>query len=126
MSDNDSQQQLVLWGYVIQSATLLMPLPLLVSCVYLLLVRGRVSNPALRSHMDWQLTTCVLTMVFFTVAAVLFVVGLSGVNTDSPVSIIATFTVVGLVTVAPLWFLYRLIRGILRFAQKLPVEKLIL
>ena len=126
MTDNESQQQLVLWGYIIQWATLLMLPALLVSFVYVLVVRGRVSNAGLRSHLDWQLATCVVAVVFVAVAAVLFFVGLSGVNTDAPISIIATFTVVGLVAVAPLWFLYRLIRGTLRFAKKLPIEKLIL
>ncbi len=126
MNDNESQQSLVLWGYIIQWATLLMPPALLVSFVYLMVVRGRVSNAGLRSHIDWQLTTCVLTVTFVAVAAVLFVVGLSGVNTDSPVSIVATFAVVGLLAVAPLWFLYRLLRGTLRFSKKLPMENLIL
>ena len=116
----------MLWGYIIQWATLIMPPALLVSLVYILVTRGRVSNAALRSHLDWQLTTCALTAVFIVVAVVLFVVGMSGIGTDAPVSIIATFVLVGLLTVAPLWFLYRLIRGTMRFTQKLPIEKLIL
>ena len=126
MNANDVQQRLVLWGYVIQWTTFLMPAALFVSIVYVMIVRRRVSNAGLRSHLDWQLTTCVLAAVLVAAAAALFVVGLSGVNTDSPISIIATFSVVGLLSVAPLWFLYRLLRGTLRFAKKLPIEKLIL
>ena len=126
MGDSDSQQRLVLWGYIIQWATLLMPLALVVSLFYALITRSRVTNAGLRSHLDWQLATVGIVVLVAVVAAILFFVGLSGVNTDAPVSIVATFMVVGLVTALPLWLLYRLVRGTLQFSKKLPMQSLFL
>jgi len=126
VSDNELQQRYVLWGYIIQGATVIMPVALLASPIYVLVVRDRVTNMGLRSHLDWQLATVGIATVVALVGAVLFVVGLSGINTDAPVSIIATFVLMGLVTALPLWLLYRLVRGTLQFSKKLPMQNLFL
>ena len=126
MNDNDSQQRLVLWGYIIQWATVVLPVALLASAIYVLAVRGRVTNLGLRSHLDWQLATVGIAIFVASVGAVLFFVGLSGVNSDEPLSIIATFAVVGLAFALPPWLLYRLIRGTLQFSRKLPMQNLFL
>ena len=124
MSDSKGQQLFVFWGYVIQWLTILMPLALLVSLVYVVVVRGRVMNPALRSHIDWQLATCLVSLSILALALGLLIVGLSGVATDAQISVIATFALLALLSVAPFWLLYRLVRGTLRFRNKLPMEKL--
>jgi len=124
VSDSKGQQLFVFWGYVIQWLTILMPLALLVSLVYVVVVRGRVMNPALRSHIDWQLATCLVSLSILALALGLLIVGLSGVATDAQISVIATFALLALLSVAPFWLLYRLVRGTLRFRNKLPMEKL--
>lgn len=126
MSDSESQQRLVLWGYIIQWTTVIMPVTLIASAIYVLLVRGRVANVALRSHLDWQLATAGIAILVALLAGVLFFVGLSGVSTDAPLAIIATYTVLGLAAVLPLWMLYRLLHGTLQFSKKLPMQNLFL
>ncbi|HSG64861.1 MAG TPA: hypothetical protein VLD39_07665, partial [Gammaproteobacteria bacterium] len=111
MSDTAGQQRIVLWAYVIQWIAIFMPLVLAALLVYVLIARRRVVDPALRSHLDWQLVTCLVAAATMVVAAVLFIIGLSGISTDAPISIVATFTLLALVTVAPLWLLYRVVRG---------------
>lgn len=127
MSGTEPQRQLVFWGYVIQWAAVFMPftpLALVVSIVYLLITRRQVVEPSLRSHFDWQLMTCLVSAAIVVLAVALLVIGLSGVATDAPISMVATFTLLALVTVTPLWLLYRLVRGTLRFRGKLPMEAL--
>lgn len=103
-----------------------MPVALLAPAIYVSLIRVRVTNLGLRSHLDWQLATVGIAILVVAFGAILFFVGLSGVNTDAPLSIVATFALVGLVTVLPVWMLYRLLRGSLQFSKKLPMQNLFL
>ena len=102
-----------------------MPPALIALLVYLLVVRNRVTVKELRSHVKWQLTTLGVMAVFVLIAIVLFVVAGSGVNTDAPISIIATFILVGVLTLFPLLLLYRFAWGTIRFSKQLPMEKLL-
>jgi uncharacterized membrane protein len=125
MDSSDPQPRLILWGYVIKWATLFMPPAIILSMIYVLVTRGRLMSQGLRSHADWRLTTVGITAIFLLIVAILFVIGMSGVNTDAPVSIIATFTLLGLATAFPIWYLYRLLWGSIRFARREPMERLL-
>ena len=125
-NDIDRQEKLVLWGYVIQWAALFMPPAVAVSLVYLLIIRSRVPHRELRSHVSWQLMTCVLIAALIPIALLLFFTGLSGINMDSPVSIVATFALVGGSVLFLPWLLYRLLNGTIRFARQEPMKSLIL
>jgi len=124
MSDTEKQQRLVLWAYVIQWIAIFMPFALVVLLIYVLAARRAVVEPALRSHLDWQLVTCLVAAGVAVVAVALLFIALSGINTDAPISIGATFTLLALLTVAPLWLLYRVVRGTLQYRLKLPMENL--
>jgi len=124
MSDTEQQERLVRWAYGIQWSALVFPPAILASLVYLLLIRNRVTNPDIYSHLRWQLATCVTTFALIPIGLILLVIGLSGVNTDAVVSIFSTFALVGLGTLFPLWFIYRLIRGAIRFSKELPMENM--
>ena len=110
------------WGYAIQWCTLLWPPAIVASVLYLLWIRKRIVNRDIHSHVSWQLVTASVTMLAIPVAIVLLFVGLSGVNTDSPISIAATFALVGGSYLFLPWLAYRLLRGSIRFSNELPME----
>jgi uncharacterized membrane protein len=124
MSDTEEQERLVRWAYGIQWSALLFPPAILASLVYLLFIRNRITNPDIHSHVRWQLVTCVTTIAMVPIGFFLLVIGLSGVNTGAVMSIIATFALVGFGALFPLWPIYRLIRGTIRFSKDLPMEKM--
>ena len=124
MSDIDEQEKLVRWGYGIQWATFIFPPSFLVSPVYLLLIRDRVTHAEVRSHLNWQLMTFGVIAAMVPIGLLLLFIGLAGVNNDNPISIIATFTLMGISWAAIPWLLYRLIRGSLRLSQQVPMERL--
>ncbi len=121
MSETEHQERLVLWAYGIQWAMLVFPPAILASLIYLLFIRDRVVNPDIHSHVRWQLVTCFAMLAMIPVGFLLLVIGLSGVNTDAVVSIVATFALVGIPALFPLWLIYRLIRGTIRFSNELPM-----
>jgi len=125
MDNSDPQPRLVLWGYAIQWAALLMPPLIVVALIYLLVIRSRLTSQGLRSHIDWQLTTSGIAVVLIVIGALLFVVGMSGINTDAPISIIATFILVGLTGIFPVWLLYRVIWGSIQFSRRAPMNRLL-
>ncbi len=125
MNDTSMQEKLVLWAYLIQWATLVMPPAIAVSLIYLVLVRRRVTHSELRSHVNWQLTTCGVVAASIPIAFGLLFVGFSGVNTDSPIAIAATFILVGVSFLFLPWLLYRLLRGTIRFSKQLPMKTLL-
>lgn len=116
-----NEKKLVLWGYILQWASLVMPFAILASPIYVLVVRGRVTHPWLRTHFVWQLATCGLIGMAAVVGALFFVIGLSGVSTDNPISIVATFLAVGLSVVFPFWFIYRCLRGTMNYSGERPM-----
>ena len=118
----DEQEKLVHWGYAIQWCTLLWPPAIVASALYLLWIRKRIRNRDIRSHVSWQLVTASITVLAIPVAIILLFVGLSGVNTDSPISIAATFALVGGSYLFLPWLAYRLLRGSIRFSNELPME----
>ena len=124
-SDINRQEKLVLWGYVLQWASLILPPLVAASVVYLLVIRARVPHSELRSHVNWQLMTCGLIAALIPIALLLLFTGLSGFNTDSTVSIIATFALVGGSVVFVPWLLYRLLFGTIRFTRQQPMKSLI-
>lgn len=124
MSDIDKQEKLVLWAYVILWSSVVLPPIMLLALIYLLVIRNRIINPDLRSHVSWLLATCTVTCVMVPVAFLFLFVGLSGVNTDSPISIFATFALVAGTTLFPLWLLYRFILGSIRFSREQPMLRL--
>lgn len=128
MNDNaiNQQEDYVLWGYIIQWCMLIIPPAYFASLIYVLIMRSRVPHAGLRSHFSWQLATLGQILFLFLVAALLFVVGMSGIGTDAPVSIIATFLVVGGSLLFVPWLLYRLLRGTIRFRAQQPMLKLFL
>jgi len=125
MDDTEKQQSLVFWAYMIQWSSALVPPTLGASLIYLLLIRKRVTVAGLRSHVDWQLVSCWGLAAAIGVAVVLWFIAASGVSTDAPISIIATFALVGLASVVPLWILYRVAWGSIRFFKQLPMETLL-
>ncbi len=116
------EKDLVLWGYILQWVTFVMPFALLASAVYVLAVRGKVMTPWLRTHLNWQLTTCVMVVAALPLAYLLLFTGFAGVNTDAPISIIATFLLVGASALFPVWLIYRFLRGTLRYSKGLPMD----
>jgi len=99
-----------------------MPLALVASPIYLLAVRRTVTTPWLRTHIKWQLTTCVMVVAAISISYPLLFTGLAGVNTNAPLSIIATFLLVGASAVFPAWLIYHFLRGILRYSRGLRME----
>ena len=124
MNDIDRQEKIVLWAYVVQWTTLVMPPALIASLIFLLLIRGRITHVDIRSHVNWQLATFGMIAAMIPIALILFFVGLSGVNTDSLISILSTFALVGASTVLLPWLFYRLLYGTMRFSRQLPMERL--
>lgn len=122
LSSIEEQEKLVHWGYAIQWCTLLWPPAIVASVLYLLWIRKRIPNRDIHSHVSWQLVTASVTMLAIPVAIVLLFVGLSGVNTDSPISIAATFALIGGSYLFLPWLAYRLLRGSIRFSNELPME----
>ena len=125
MIDTDSQDQLVLWAYIVQWATIVMPPFIVASLIYLLVIRNKITNPDIRTHVSWQLATCGLIAVLIAVGYGLLVIGLSGFNTDSPFSILATFALMGASALFFPWLFYRLIYGTVRFSRQQPMERLV-
>lgn len=121
----DRQERLVLWGYVLQWAALILPPAVAVSLIYLLIIRPLVPHRELRSHISWQLMTCGLIAALIPVALLLLFTGLSGFNTDSTISIIATLALTGGAILFVPWLLYRLLHGTIRFARQEPMKSLI-
>ena len=124
MLDTDSQEKLVFWAYMLQWACVVMPPVVVVSFGYLLLIRRRVTHPEVRSHVSWQLATYGLIALVFLFGIALLFIGLAGVNNDSPISIVATFTLMGASALFLPWLLYRLLFGTIRFSQQVPMERL--
>ena len=122
MSTIKEQEKLVHWGYAIQWCTLLCPPAMVASVVYLLVIRKRIRNRDIHSHVSWQLFTASAAVLAIPVAIILLMIGLSGVNTDSPISIVATFALIGGSYLFLPWLAYRLLRGSIRFSNELPME----
>lgn len=124
-NDIDNQEEFVRWAYMIQWTALVLPPTLALSLIYLLLIRGRVTNSELRSHVNWQLMTCGLIVAMIPIGLILFFVGMSGVNTDAPISIMSTFALVGALALFLPWLVYRLLRGTIRFRKQVPMVTLL-
>ncbi len=118
------QEDYVLWGYVIQWCMLIIPPAAIASFVYVLVMRSKVPHAGLRSHLSWQFATLVQILVLGLIAIALFAIGMSGVGTDAPVSILATFLVVGGSLLFVPWLLYRLLRGTIQFRAEQPMQSL--
>ncbi len=125
-ADTDRQEQLVLYGYAMQWSMLVIPPMFIVSLGYLLLLRRRITHFEIRTHVSWQLATCLLTLALLAVAIVLLVIGLSGVNTDAPLSVLATFALMGGSVLFLPWLFYRLIYGSLRMSRQEPMRSVLL
>jgi uncharacterized membrane protein len=119
---NDNRQDPLLIGYILQWSSLLFPPLLLVSLVYLLVVRSRIVEAWQIGHLRWQLMTCYIVIAGVVLALILLFVGMSGIGTDAPLSIAATFVLVGAGYLFPFWYLYRCIRGTLHYAKRRPLE----
>ena len=119
--DIENQENLVRGGYLLQWLALVLPPLIALSAIYLFLIRGHVVHNELRSHVRWQLITCGLVVVMFPIALLLLVIGMSGWNTDSPVSILATFAMVGFGALYLPWLVFRLLRGTIRFSKQVPM-----
>ena len=114
----------MLWAYGIQWAALVMPPIVMVSLVYLLVMRPRITHVELRTHMNWQLATCGVIAALIPIGIGLLFIGFSGVNTDALISIAATFALVGASSLFVPWLIYRLLRGTIRFSKQLPMVSL--
>ena len=124
MSAIEDQQRLVLWGYVLQWVTLPMPPTIVASLVYVLVMRHRVAHEGLRSHMNWQLSTCIVIAIAIPVGLLLLFIGFSGFSTDSLVSVIATFLLVGLAALLVPWFIYRALFGTIKLYNEQPITRM--
>ena len=110
------------WGYAIQWCTLLCPPAMAASVVYLLIIQKHIRNHDIRTHVSWQLVTASATVLAIPVAIILLMIGLSGVNSDSPVPIVATFALIGGSYLFLPWLAYRVLRGSIRFSNELPMQ----
>lgn len=117
------QEKLVFWGYLIQWSFWIFLPSIAISLIYLLIIRGRVTNTALRSHIKWQLATLGLILAMIPIALLFVFIGLSGINTDAPVSIAATFIVIGASFLFLPWLLYRLLYGTIKFSKQTPMPR---
>jgi len=122
VTPDKKERDLVLWGYILQWVTFVMPLALVASPIYLLAVRRTVTTPWLATHIKWQLTTCVMIVAAIPIGYLALFAGLSGIGTDAPLSIIVTFLLVGVSAMFPVWLIYRFLRGTLRYSKGLPME----
>lgn len=122
--DIDQQERYVRWAYIVQWTALAFPPTIVLSLAYLLTFRNRVMQSELRSHMNWQLATCIVILALIPVALVLLMVAMSGFKDDAPLSIIAAFVLMGLTSIFLPWFLYRLLFGTMRFAGERPMTRL--
>lgn len=120
--ETERQEELVRYSYLLQWSMLVLPPMLFASLIYLLVLRRRITHFELRTHVKWQLATCIMILVLIVAAVIFLFVGLSGVNTDSPIAIAATFVLMGGSAVFFPWLLYRLIYGNWRFAQQVPMR----
>jgi len=121
-SPTDQEKSFVLWGYVLQWATLILPPVIAASLIYLLFVRKRVFNDWLVSHIRWQLATCIIIAAAIPVAFGLLFTGFAGVSSDAPVSILATFLLVGAAFVFPFWLIYRFAWGTISYVREKPMR----
>lgn len=117
----DREKKLVLWGYLLQWGSLVMPFAIIGSLIYVLVLRSRLTQPWLRTHFAWQLSTCIIIAAAIPVGLGLLAVGFSGVATDAPVSIVATFLLVGVSFLFPFWFIYRCLRGTMNYSGGRPM-----
>ena len=124
--ETERQEELVRYSYLVQWSMLVIPPMFFASLVYLLVLRRRITHFELRTHVKWQLATCVMILVLIAAGLVLLFVGLSGVNTDAPISVVATFVLMGGSAVFFPWLLYRLLYGNWRFAQQVPMQSVLL
>ena len=124
--DTDRQEQLVLYGYVVQWSMLVIPPMFIVSLIYSLLLRKRVTHFEIRTHASWQLATCLMILALLGAAALLFVVAMSGVNTDAPLSVLATFVLMGGSVLFVPWLFYRLIFGNVKLSRQEPMQSVLL
>ena len=123
--DTDEQERLVRFTYIAQWLTLAMPPLIFVSFFFLLFIRSKVQHRELRTHLNWQLATYGMIAAMVPAAFLLLAIGLSGVNTDSPISIVATFVLVGFTSMFLPWAIYRLIYGTARFVKQVPMERML-
>lgn len=114
----EHEKKLIFWGYLLQWGSLVMPFALIAALVYVLVIRGRLTQPWLRTHAAWQLTTCLIVAIAIPVAFGLLAAGLSGFSTDSPIAIAATFLLVGASFLFPVWFIYRCLRGTMAYSRE--------
>lgn len=124
--DMDRQEQLVLYGYAMQWSMLVIPPMFIVSLAYVVLLRRRITHYEIRSHVSWQLATCLITLALFGIAIVLLIIGMSGVNTDAPLSVLAIFALMGGTALFLPWLLYRLILGSLKLSRQEPMRSVLL
>lgn len=124
MSDTDRQEKYVFHGYLIQWATIVFPPAIIASLVYLLVIRPRITHPEVRSHVNWQLMTCGLIAAMIPLSLAFVAIALSGVSSDSPLSIAATFVLLGGSLLFLPWLLYRLLRGTIMLSKQLPMPSL--
>ena len=99
-----------------------MPVALLVSPFYVLAVRRKITTPWLQTRRRWQLTTCIMLAAAIPVGFLLLFTGFAGWNADSPISIAATFLLVGISSLFPIWLIYRFLRGTLTYSRGRPME----
>jgi len=53
----------------------------------------------------------------------LLFIGFAGVATDAPISILATFTLVGAAFVFPFWLIYRFAWGTIKYSRDTPMRE---
>ena len=120
----DRQERYVRWAYIVQWTALAFPPTMVLSLVYLLAFRGRVTHSELRSHISWQLATCGIIVALIPIALLLLMIAMSGFKDDAPISIITAFMLAGLSSMFLPWLLYRLLFGTIRFADERPMTRL--
>ena len=110
----------ILWGYVLQCAGLLVPLLLVASPLYVWIVRGRVAEGWLSTHLRWQRDTALV--VAAAVLAMMVMLVFDAVLAGEGVTYAGDWIVLalGLAIAVPLWVVYRIARGMLKYVKRLP------
>ena len=117
-----SDRDFVMWGYGLQLGCLLFPPLILASLAFSVFIKPGISPDWRVTHVRWQIVTALMALAFIPVAFLFLAVALSGFNTDSLISILATILLYFGTAALPIWFLYRCTRGMFHYGRGNPMS----
>jgi uncharacterized membrane protein len=113
-----SEKNLALLIYVLYGACFFSGVSFLIAFIINYIKRGEIQDPIIKSHYDWQIGSAWL-FLFGLVLSVIAVLTIIFISRGGPFAIlIASFLVIA----NSLWFLYCIIKGILRLNDGKPMK----